>query len=94
MVDAQHSESSRQDTKDGIAKLSEINPPGDRNQRMGYTKARLKINPDAFVYLNDLYLAMFYCEENEDFLDYKGYIPVAVGGTDLHLPASEGSGCA
>jgi hypothetical protein len=63
--------------------------PGIAISTWGYTKARLKINPDAFVYLSNSYLELFYCKENEDFRDYKGYVPVAIDGTDLHLPATE-----
>ena len=62
--------------------------PGIAISAWGYTKARLKINPGAFVYLNDGYLTDYYCEENNDMRDYKGYLPVAIDGTDVHLPAS------
>lgn len=55
----------------------------------GYTKARLKINPDAFISLRDYYLEGYYCEENKGLLNYKGYIPVAIDGSDLHIPYTE-----
>lgn len=54
----------------------------------GYTKARLKINPKAFDWLNREYLHMYYCEDNEQLQTFKGYIPIAIDGSDIHLPSS------
>lgn len=54
----------------------------------GYTKARLKIDPKAFEWLNQEYLHMYYCEDNEQLQTFKGYIPTAIDGSDIHLPSS------
>ena len=54
----------------------------------GYTKARLKIAPKAFDWLNQQYLHMYYCEDNEQLQTFKGYIPTAIDGSDIHLPSS------
>lgn len=53
----------------------------------GYTKARLKIDPEAFDWLNREYLHMYYCEDNEQLQTFKGYIPIAIDGSDIHLPS-------
>jgi Transposase DDE domain. len=54
----------------------------------GYTKARLKIHPKVFDWLNQEYLHMYYCEDNEQLQTFKGYIPTAIDGSDIHLPSS------
>jgi len=55
----------------------------------GYTKARLKLNPEAFVCLRERHLWSYYSKENKELRDYKGFIPVAIDGTDLHIPSTE-----
>ena len=71
-----------------LRRLLKLTKPCISISAWGYTKARLKVDPGAFVYLNDLHVGFFYEDRDETFRDYKGYLPVAIDRTDLHLPAT------
>jgi hypothetical protein len=52
--------------------------------RAAITKARAKLNPGAFIAMNDLLVKEFYCDN--DVKLFHGLIPLAVDGSTLELP--------
>jgi hypothetical protein len=52
--------------------------------RAAITKARAKLNPSAFISMNDLLIQEFYCDN--DVKLFHGLIPLAVDGSTLELP--------
>jgi len=52
----------------------------------GYSKQRLKLNPEAFMYLSDFHVRNFYRDEMDNLLKLKGYFIFAVDGSKINLP--------
>ena len=52
----------------------------------GLLKQREKLNPEVFKYLNEGTLNIFYNECKDEVKTYKGYVLVAVDGSDFEIP--------
>jgi len=65
----------------------QLNPnKNDVISNAGYLKQRLKLNPSAFLYLNNLRLKNFYEDEKDNLLKLKGYFLFAIDGSKINLP--------
>lgn len=52
----------------------------------GMFKQREKLNPEAFVYLTQKNLKLFYCDSTDEVKTYKGYILTGIDGSDFEVP--------
>lgn len=52
----------------------------------GLFKQREKLNPEVFVYLTQVSLKEFYYNTKDEVKTYKGYIPIAIDGSDFEIP--------
>ena len=55
----------------------------------GLLKQREKLNPEVFRYLNEGTLNIFYNECKDEVKTYKGYVLVAVDGSDFEIPNTQ-----
>lgn len=71
-----------------IRKFYRVFNPNEKNviSNVGYLKQRLKLNPEAFTYLNNLRIKNFYRDEKDSLLKLKGYFLFAVDGSKINIP--------
>lgn len=60
----------------------------DSISKAGYLKQRLKLNPAAFVALNDYHIKNFY-EDEIDLIKFKNHFVFAVDGSTINLPNTQ-----
>lgn len=62
-----------------INNISNISSPG-------MFKQREKLNPEAFVYLIQENIKLFYCNSTDEVKTYKGYVLTGIDGSDFEIP--------
>lgn len=70
-----------------IKKFKIFSKKGASISTVGYLKQRMKLNPEAFVSLNDFHLKNFY-KEVKYLRKVNGYLVLAVDGSNLNIPTT------
>lgn len=72
-------------TKMEILNFNDINDVQDISSP-GLFKQREKLNPNAFIYLMQKSLKLFYNDYEKEVKNYKGYVLIGIDGSDFEIP--------
>jgi hypothetical protein len=65
-----------------------ISHPGIQISKPGYLKQRMKLNPEAFVYLYQQHNRNFYQDPETELYTFNGYLVLAADGSNVNLPTT------